>query len=84
LASNEQKRLIEKSSRSTRILDADYKPAILEDITHTCTNLNTQQITPKIAIFFYGTLGEFNIHPISLRLIDKRVKPVHVPGAVEH
>jgi hypothetical protein len=40
LASNEPKSLVDEYLRSTKILDAEYKPAILEEVTPTCTNLN--------------------------------------------
>jgi hypothetical protein len=59
-----------------------------------CNNLNTEEqhqllkLLQKYEHLFDGTLGEFNMGPISLHLIDKEVKPVHarpytVPRAVE-
>jgi len=94
LASNEPKSLVDEFSRSTKILDAEYKPAVLEDVTQMCTNLNTEEqhqllkLLQKYEHLFDGTLGEFKMNPISLHLIDKGVKPVHarpytVPRSVE-
>jgi hypothetical protein len=75
-------------------LDAEYKPAVLQEVTQMCTNLNTEEqyqlikLLQKYEHLFDGTLGEFNMDPICLHLIDKGVKPVHarpytVPRAVE-
>jgi hypothetical protein len=43
LASNEPKSLVDEFSRSTKILDAEYKPAILEEVTQMCANLKTEE-----------------------------------------
>jgi hypothetical protein len=94
LASNEPKSLVDEFSCSTKILDAEYKPAILEEVTQMCTNLNTEEqsqllkLLQKYEHLFDGTLEEFNMDPISLQLIGKGVKPVHarlctVPRAVK-
>jgi hypothetical protein len=94
LASNEPKSLVDEYLRSTKILDAEYKPAILEEVTQTCTNLNQEEqhklleLLQKYEHLFDGTVGEFKMDPIRLHLIDKGVKPVHarpyaVPRAVE-
>jgi hypothetical protein len=40
LTVNEPHRLMDEFSRSTKILDAEYKPAILEEVIKTCENLN--------------------------------------------
>ena len=83
LASNEPKSLVDEFSRSTKILDAEYKPAVLKEVTQMCTNLNTEEqhqllkLLQKYDHLFDGTLGEFNMDPISLHLIDKGVKLVH-------
>jgi hypothetical protein len=82
LASNEPKSLVDKFSHSTNILDAEYKPAVLEEVTQICTNLNTEEQHQLLKLlqnyehFFYGTLGEFNMDHIALHFIDKGVKPV--------
>jgi hypothetical protein len=76
------------------ILDAEYKPAILEEVTKTCENLNEEeqhrllQVLQKYEHLFDGTLGEFNMAPIILNMIDPGSKPVHawpytVPRSVE-
>jgi hypothetical protein len=94
LASNEPQSLVNECSRSTKILDADYKPAILEDVAQMYENLNSEEqhqllkLLQKYEHLFDGTLGEFNIDPLVLSLIDPRVKSVHahpytVPRAVE-
>jgi hypothetical protein len=69
LASNKPK---SKFSRSTKILGAEYKTAILEEVTQMCTNLNTEEqhqlleLLQKYDLLLDGTLGEFNRDPISL------------------
>jgi hypothetical protein len=83
LASTEPQSLVDEFSRSTKILDAEYKPAILEEVTQLCDNLNSEEqhhlleLLQKYEHLFDGTLGEFSMDPISLYLIDKGVKPVH-------
>ena len=43
LAANEPQSLVDKFSRSTNILDAEYKPEILEEVTKACENLNEEE-----------------------------------------
>jgi hypothetical protein len=43
LAANEPQSLMDEYSRSTKILDAEYKPVISEDVTKTCENLNEEE-----------------------------------------
>jgi hypothetical protein len=65
LASNEPKSLVDEFLLSTKILDAEYnnKPAILEEVTQMCTNLNTEEqrklleLLQKYEHLFYGTGG---------------------------
>ena len=94
LSANEPQTLVDEFSRSTKILDAEYKPAILDEVIKMCENLNQEeqhqllQILQKYEHLFDGTLGEFNMEPISLHLMDKGCKPVHarpytVPRSVE-
>jgi hypothetical protein len=70
-------------SRSTKILDSEYKPASLDDVINTCENLHVEeQHQPKILHqkyehLFDRTLGEFNMEPISLQLIDADCKPIY-------
>jgi hypothetical protein len=93
-AANEPQSLMDKFSRSTKIIDAEYKPAILEEVIKTCENLSDEkqhkilQVLQKYEHLFDGTLGEFNMAPISLNLIDPGSKPVYarpytVPRSVE-
>jgi hypothetical protein len=83
LTANEPQSLLNEFSCSTKILDAEYKPAILEEVSKTCENLNEEeqhkllQVLQKDEHLFDGTLGEFNMAPISLNLIDPGSKPVH-------
>jgi hypothetical protein len=94
LTANEPQSLMDEFSCSNKILDAEYKPAILEEVTKTCENLNKEeqhhllQVLQKYEHLFDGTLGEFNMAPISLILIDLGSKPIHacpytVPRSVE-
>jgi hypothetical protein len=50
---NEPQKLRDEYSRATKILDAEYKPASLDDVIKICDNLHveeqsTQSITPEI------------------------------------
>jgi transposase InsO family protein len=94
LTANEPQSLLNEFSRSTKILDAEYKPADLEEVIKTCENLGEEeqhqllQVLQKYEHLFDGTLGEFNMAPISLTLADLKAKPVHarpytVPRSVE-
>jgi hypothetical protein len=59
------------------------KPAVLEDVIRMCESLNTEEqhqvlkLVQKYEHLFDGTLGEFNMAPISLQLQDQESKPVH-------
>jgi hypothetical protein len=81
-------------TQSTKILDAEYKPAVLQEVIDTCINFNQKgkfellQVLQKYEHLFDGTLGEFNMKPLSLQLMNKECKPVHarpytVPRSVE-
>jgi hypothetical protein len=43
LLSNQPQSLVNEFSRSTKVLDADSKPAILEDVAQMCENLNSEE-----------------------------------------
>jgi hypothetical protein len=83
LTANEPQNLMDEFYCSTKILDAEYKPAILEEVSKTCGNLSEEeqhqlhQVLQKYEHLFNGTLGEFNVAPISLNLIEVVAKPVH-------
>jgi hypothetical protein len=83
LTANEPQSLMNEYSRSTKILDAEYKPADLEEIIKTSENLGEEeqhqllQVLQKYEHLFDGTLGEFSMAPISLNLADLKAKPVH-------
>jgi hypothetical protein len=68
---------MDEFSCSIKILDAEYKPAILEEVTKTCKNLSSGgkhqllQVLQKDEHHFDGTSGEFNMAPISLNLIGR-------------
>ena len=43
MTANEPQTLVEKISRSTKILDAEYKPAVLDEVIKMCENLNQEE-----------------------------------------
>jgi hypothetical protein len=89
--------LVSKLSRSTKILDAENKPVCLDEVIKMSDNLSQEEqqqllhILQKYEHLFDGTLGEFNMEPISLLQLaaDKGTKPVvhalpyTVPRSVE-
>jgi hypothetical protein len=96
MSANEPQTLRDEYSRATKILDAEYKPARLDDVINTCDNLHVEEqhqlkeLFQKYEHLFDGTLGEFNMEtvPISLQLMDPNCKPIHaraytVPRSVE-
>jgi hypothetical protein len=98
MSTNEPQILRDEYSRATKILDADYNPASLDDVIKTCENLHVEEqhqlkILPQKHEYpdpFDGTLGEFNMEtiPISLQRLDTNCKLIHaraytVPRSVE-
>jgi hypothetical protein len=94
MIANEPQTLRDEYSRATIILDAEYKPASLDDVIKTCESLHVEEqhqlkvLLQKYEHLFDGTLGEFNMEPVSLQLIDPNCKPIHaraytVPRSVE-
>jgi hypothetical protein len=95
MSTNEPQTLRDEYSRATEILDAEYKPASLDDVIKTCKNLHVEEHQLKIVLqkyqhLFDRTLEEFNMEPItiSLKLMDPNCKPIHaraytVPRSVE-
>jgi hypothetical protein len=67
MSENEQQTLRDEYSRDTKILDAEYKPASLDDIIKTCENLHVEEqhqlkiLLQKYEHLFDGILGEFNM-----------------------
>jgi hypothetical protein len=67
MSSNEPQTLIDEISRATKILDAEYKPASLDDVIKTCENLHVEEqhqlkiLLQKYEHLFDGTLGQFNM-----------------------
>jgi hypothetical protein len=43
MSANEAQTLRDEYSRATKILDAEYKPASLDDIIKTCENLHVEE-----------------------------------------
>jgi hypothetical protein len=43
MSANEPQTLIDQYSRDTKILDADYKVASLDDVIKTCENLHVEE-----------------------------------------
>jgi hypothetical protein len=76
MSANEPQTLRDEYSRASKILDADYKPEILDDVIKTCENLHVEEqhqlkkLLQQYEHLFYGTLGEFNMESISLQLMD--------------
>jgi hypothetical protein len=96
MIANEPQTLSDEYSWATKILDAEYKPASLDDVIKTCENLHVEEqnqlkeLLQKYEHLFDGTFGEFNMEqmPISLQLMDPNCKPIHsraytVPRSVE-
>jgi hypothetical protein len=96
MSANEPQTLRDEYSRPTKILDAEYKPASLDDVIKTCENLHVEEqhqlktLLQKYEHLSDGTLGEFNMGtlPISHQLMDPNCKPIHaraytVPRSVE-
>jgi hypothetical protein len=96
MIANEPQTLRIEYSRATKILDAEYKPARLDDVIKTCENLHVEEqhqlkeLLQKYEHLFDGALGEFNMEkvPISLQLMDPNCKLIHaraytVPRSVE-
>ena len=63
LTENEPKTLVDEFSCSIKILDAEYEPAVLNEVIKMCENLNQEeqhqllQILKKYEHIFDGTLG---------------------------
>jgi hypothetical protein len=94
MSANEPQTLTDEFSWATKIPDAEYKPESLNDVIKTCENLYVEEqhqlkaLLQKYEHLFDGKLGEFNMEPISLLLMDPNCKPVHtrvytVPRSVE-
>jgi hypothetical protein len=83
MSANEPQTLRDEYSRDTKILDAEYKPASLDFVIKICENLHVKEqhqlkaLLQKYEHLFDGTLGEFNMEPISLQLMDPNCKPIH-------
>jgi hypothetical protein len=67
MIANEPQTLRDEYSRATKILDAEYKPASLDDVIKTCEILHVEEqhqlktLLQKYEHLFDGTLGEFNM-----------------------
>jgi hypothetical protein len=67
MSTNEPKTLRDEYSQATKILDAEYKPASLDDFIKTCENLYVEEqhqlktLLQKYEHLFDGTLGGFNM-----------------------
>jgi hypothetical protein len=94
MSANEPQTLRDEFSQATKILDAEYKSASLDDVIKTCENLHVEEhhqfkiLLQRYDHLFDGTLGEFNMEPISHQLMDPNCKPIHaraytVPRSLE-
>jgi hypothetical protein len=85
MKAHELQTLRDEYSRTTKILDAEYKPASLDDVIKTCENLHEEEqhqlktLLQKYEHLFDGKLGEFNLETVSiiLPLMDPNCKPIH-------
>jgi hypothetical protein len=85
MSTNEPQTIRDEYFRATKILDAEHKPASLDDVIKTCENLHVEEkhqlkiLLQKYEYLVGGTLGEFNMEktPISIQLMDYNCKPVH-------
>ena len=70
------------TKRATRILDAKYEKANLQEIVDTCTHLDTVereqllQLLEKFEHLFDGNLGDWNTRPVHLEL-KEGARPYH-------
>jgi hypothetical protein len=94
MSTNEPQTFRDEYSRATKILDAEYKPASLDDVIKTCENLHVKEqhqimvLLQKYEHLLYGTSGELKMEPISLQLMDPNCNLFHanyysVPRSVE-
>ena len=71
-STQEPKSTRSEQNRLVKILDANYKPADLNEIVRQADNLNSKEKTSlrvllnKYKELFDGTLGDFNTPPIKL------------------
>jgi hypothetical protein len=67
MSTNEPQTLRDEYFRATKILDAEYKPASLDDVIKTCENLHVEKqhqlkiLLQKYEHLFDRTLREFNM-----------------------
>jgi hypothetical protein len=87
MIANEPQTLRDEYSRATKTIDAEYKPASLDDVEE---QHQIKTLLQKYENLLDGTLGEFsmNLISISLQLMDPNCKPIHaraytVPRSVE-
>jgi hypothetical protein len=82
---NAPQRLRDVYSWYTKILDAEYEEAsnIIDGVFKTCENLHVDKqgqlkiLLHKYGHLFDGILGEINMEPINLQLIDPDCKSDH-------
>jgi hypothetical protein len=83
MIANEPQTLTDEYTWTTKILDAEYKPASLDDVIKTCEKLHVEEhhqfkiLLQKYEHLFDGTLGEFKVEPISIQLMDPNCTPIH-------
>jgi hypothetical protein len=67
MSANEPQMLRDEYSQATKILDAEYKPASLDDVIKICESLHVEEqhqlktLLQKYEHLLDGTLGEFNM-----------------------
>jgi hypothetical protein len=85
MSANEPQMIRDAYSRATKMLDAEYKQASLDDNIKTCENLHVEEqhqlkiLLQKYEHLFDGTLREFNMKQatITLQLMDCNSKQIH-------
>jgi hypothetical protein len=91
MSANEPQTLRDEYSQATKILDAEYSPASLDDVIKTCENLHIEEqhqlkiILQKYEHLFDGTLGECNMETASISLQLPRCFPKrHVKACLRY
>jgi hypothetical protein len=67
MSANEPQTIRDEYSQATKILDAEYKSASLDDVIKTCENLHVEEhhqlkiLLQEYEHLFDGTLGDFSM-----------------------
>jgi hypothetical protein len=67
MSANEPQTLRDEYSQATKVLDAEYRPASLDDVIKACENIHVEEqhqlktLLQKYEHLFDGTLGEYQL-----------------------